>query len=53
VTVTLHLGLRALHFYPDNRMSGSGRGWKQLMYGRNIVAPLGNQAETEKTNLNL
>jgi hypothetical protein len=27
--------------------------WKQLMYGRNIVAPPGNQAETEKTNLDL
>jgi hypothetical protein len=37
----------------DNRMSGSVRDWEQLMYGRNIVAPPGNQAETEKTKLDL
>jgi hypothetical protein len=37
----------------ENRMSGSVRGWEQLMYGRNIVAPPGNQAGTEKTNLDL
>jgi len=32
---------------------GSVRGERQLRYGRNIVAPPRNQAETEKTNLDL
>ncbi len=35
------------------RKHGSVRGERRLRYGRNIVALPGNQAETEKTNLDL
>jgi len=37
----------------ESRLHGSERGRRQLWYGRYIVAPPGNQAATEKTNLAL